>query len=612
MKYVEQHLTKHQLFHAPHKWFLAFLSSPLHVAERHYQQKYHLTFRHAKKLFFFDLLLLASIVALIGSTIFWFHYDPTVTSLVRLELTSNQDRIQSGEPNSYRLHITNNSDVTLVNPRVALNLPAGFVINSSTLPETFHIEDHVIHITDIVPGGSTAFTVDGIIYAIPNEEDHITATLSYTQPGRTEEEIKIVRIVQNLPDSALSIQATLPSTIIANTPVPIAIIIEHKGSTAIPALSLPLFLGSGMTLSNVTSTLGVIDNNTLTIPLLPPNTPVTIRGEVTITVSDDITAVPLRITPSILVNNTTIPQNSFEQIVQVVHPAIQIAARVGDTALSPGKQTILTLDITNTGDQAFEALELQLPLDEHINMTAFRQENIGSYRGNTFVMTENHSAALANLAPGSSQTIQIVLPLRTVLRGNNLRLSFSPTISAVVSGIAEQRRIQKTATSNAVMVGTHLSIMATSRYYTNEGDQLGRGPLPPQVGKETKYWAIIRIQNTTSRVRDMVLTTRLPNTVVWTDRHSVSHGTPLQYTATNRYIRWDLREILPGQTVSANIELAITPTEADRGKVLPLLLPIQVEGFDTFIETQIVQEHSGIDTSLAEDVIGQKKGISVQ
>ena len=55
MKFFEEHLTIHHFFHAPHKWFLALLISPIHAAEMHYKRNYHLRFAHARKLFLFDI-----------------------------------------------------------------------------------------------------------------------------------------------------------------------------------------------------------------------------------------------------------------------------------------------------------------------------------------------------------------------------------------------------------------------------------------------------------------------------------------------------------------------------------------------------------------------------
>src|SRR3989339_270956 len=97
MKFVEEHLTTHHLFHKPHRWFLAFLLSPFHAAAKHYANRYHLRYVHAKKVFTFDLLLLFSTLILIGATLFLYTYDPSVTSFVSLTITpSTHD--EAGQP----------------------------------------------------------------------------------------------------------------------------------------------------------------------------------------------------------------------------------------------------------------------------------------------------------------------------------------------------------------------------------------------------------------------------------------------------------------------------------------------------------------------------------
>ena len=86
MLFVTQHLTRHHFFHAPHKWFLALLISPIHFAEIHYKKKYHLNFKHAKKLFAFDMILLSSIIVLIIATSFWFFYNPNIVDQINLSI----------------------------------------------------------------------------------------------------------------------------------------------------------------------------------------------------------------------------------------------------------------------------------------------------------------------------------------------------------------------------------------------------------------------------------------------------------------------------------------------------------------------------------------------
>ena len=58
----------------------------------------------------------------------------------------------------------------------------------------------------------------------------------------------------------------------------------------------------------------------------------------------------------------------------------------------------------------------------------------------------------------------------------------------------------KTFTGDAaeLPVATEVAMQNSIRYYTEEGDQLGRGPLPPQVGETTKYWVFVQITNTTN------------------------------------------------------------------------------------------------------------------
>ena len=52
-----------------------------------YHHKYHLKFRHAKKLFIFDLCLLAVAAALLGLTIYFLVWRPSSTDKIDLSLS---------------------------------------------------------------------------------------------------------------------------------------------------------------------------------------------------------------------------------------------------------------------------------------------------------------------------------------------------------------------------------------------------------------------------------------------------------------------------------------------------------------------------------------------
>jgi len=87
-------------------------------------------------------------------------------------------------------------------------------------------------------------------------------------------------------------------------------------------------------------------------------------------------------------------------------------------------------------------------------------------------------------------------------------------------------------------ISTFLKIHAESRYYTEEGDQLGRGPLPPKVGQTTKYWINFFLTASPNAVKDAVIKAHLPAGVIWTGKTNVVEGEPLKFDPLSRTVTW--------------------------------------------------------------------------
>ncbi len=63
----------------------------------HYHKRYHGVYQHAKKLFAFDLALLAFAFLMLGSSIFFFFWKPGLTGLIDVSISLGNERIKSGD-----------------------------------------------------------------------------------------------------------------------------------------------------------------------------------------------------------------------------------------------------------------------------------------------------------------------------------------------------------------------------------------------------------------------------------------------------------------------------------------------------------------------------------
>ncbi len=612
MKFVEQHLTRHHLFRKPHKWFLAFLASPVHAAEVHYKRKYHLTFAHAKKLFLFDMTLLLSTIFLVIASVLWYTYDPTVLELVSVSIDTSEERIQSGDYATYTFSYANQSDITLTNAAMAIQLPEGFELdtNASAAPS----EGNTFSLADVIPGAEGALTLAGWFYDVPNVENTIVATLSYTQDGSERTEVKARQALTTLRGSVLDTALEVNNTMVGSGTTPITITLTNTGERPLNNVQLPLQRTGELAVLNPTVSKGTAEA-AWNVGNIDPDETVTLSATLQSRIPKNKQAITLLLTPTIEVNNTTISQQTLSTNFDVAHPAISIESQwQNDIAgVPPGTAVPLDITVANTGDTLLTDLRIDVPLPEGIiSRGAVLRENTGTIHNGNLRITSSHNAALSTLAPQDAVTLTVALPILVSPRGTDVQLSVRPQVTASVPAVPQATFTDAADPSPAVKIGSRISLSASARYYSNEGDQLGRGPLPPQVGKETKYWAVIALSNASSQVQDVQLSARLPDGVVWTGKTSVSHGAGVQYTDATRSMNWRLNTLAPYQTIGIYAELSVTPTAAQRGTTPLLLENIQASATDSFIGIPLSRSQATVDASLTEDTIGQAKGTQVR
>lgn len=618
MKWVEKYLTTHHFFHAPHKWFWAVLLSPIHAGEVHYKQRYHLTFAHAKKLFFFDMLLFLSMGILIAGSIIWSVYDPTVLDNISLNMSASTDRIKAGQHVEYTITYANNSEKTLFDPVVALRLPEGFVIDSVEPAALFNTETRSLTLSTLHPNSNGTISIRGWFYGTPDGDERIVATLSYRAEDRSVREQKHVSILATLRGSLVTATLDLPDTIVSQGSVPFTLTIMNSEESPVRSLSIPLSFSDSITLEGTpTVSAGTIDKGTWSIILKdsdPVFTKATLTGMLRTSVAKNISKKDVSITPTVTVGGKTFAQTPAKRTVNIIHPSLDatVSWKEHTRTIDPGETLSATLVIKNTGDTALSNINIRMPLHGVVDIDRMKKENKGTADKDAFIISHTKHANLLSLPPGAETTLELIIPIKKIITsGEQIVFSLSPAISASVPSVPEAIYQTRTA-SEPIKIASALTLQAEIRYFTADGDQVGRGPLPPQVGKQTKYWGFIHLFNRTNSVDAVSLTTILAPGVTWTGKSSVSHGREAQYNAATRTITWTSPTLLPHSQAGLYLELAIIPNANQTGKTPVLITKISAEGIDSFTEHPLSASHPALDISVPRDKEARESGITVQ
>lgn len=605
MKFVKEHLTTHHFLHKPHRWFIAFLLSPIHALEIHYQRQYHLQFSHARKLFIFDMLLLASIFVIASAAAGWYWYDPTVEKniVLTLDLKNNdQDlgRVRSGEFIFLTAHYQNNSLVTLTNVSARLNLPPGFILHGVSGGD-FTSSTGSISLPEISPKDSREITVRGLFFGNPNQEYPTGVELVYRQKNNELYEVVTATALATARGSVLFGTLTAPETIFANSAWESQLVLTNTNNRDLNNIIVRIPSSDELSYQIKTVGLGLIEGaekNIWSLPRLGPGQTATTTLSVQAKVPANRTDITQKITPILLINGREFPQEPISVQSNVAHPGLDISAVWNVTKLKPGEILGGTLKIKNSGSVDLKNIKITIPFPTGIvNQTLAKEKN--------------PFPIIGSLAKNETREIPLLIPIVNYPSGpTDLKLLLSPKVTATISGITQEF---STKTDLPIInIGTSLRLIPDAHYYSAEGDQIGRGPLPPKVGKETKYWALITVQNGTSELGNVTLSAQLPTNVAWTGKTSVSRGREPIYNPNNRTFAWQINGLDAHDNAQINVELALTPTEAERNTTPLLLTNLRASGQDTFIEGPINAGPFSLDSSLKSDDFAQEKGVRVQ
>lgn len=616
MKFVEQHLTKHHFFHTPHKWFLAALISPIHACEMHYKYRYHMQFAHARKLFLFDLSLIGTLITIGISALLWSFYNPTVTNLVYVTVTPSQGRILSGEYVTYTIRYQNKSEKRLSHSMLSLELPEGFGLDKTEPHEKYDKQTHSFDLGTIDIKGEGSVSIGGLLYGNPREEEHIRASLTYRQDGATRTETKVSPHMIFLRGSVLEMGVDIADQVIENAQIPVTITLRNNGEEELHNVSFDLHqfdvIGK---VDQVSVTKGEIQGSVWSIEDFAKNSTAELTGTLVISsqLSEDVYV--LELAPAIVVKGNTVPQTTVKKDIHIARPDADMSASWDKeiNALKPGETGRLSVSIKNSGTIGLEHGVIEIPLSGSIiNLAEATRENLGTISKNTLIITYAKHAGLESIPVGESRTVTVLLPIaRTSDGGVDSVLRPAVRFKASAVGVPEAT-VDRTASAASLKVGTQVVLTGEVRYYTAEGDQLGRGPLPPQVGKETKYAVLYSLRNTTSNVTGGVFTAKLPNYVTWTGKTSVTQGSAPTYNQASHTVTWSVGTVPSHATAGIFFEISLTPTASQRGLSPAMVTGASFSGYDTYLGYTLSRDLGALDSSLSTDLLGKAKGSKVE
>ena len=232
--------------------------------------------------------------------------------------------------------------------------------------------------------------------------------------------------------------------------------------------------------------------------------------------------------------------------------------------------------------------------------------------GASVALHSNSSSARAIISPGavSSTGAFQILPLN---RGTN-DLTISTQVSASSSAL-QVTPIDDSSAGGILGVRAEarqtptFPFRAEARYYSESGDQLGIGPLPPQVGQQTSYWIVWTVGPTETDLSQLTLKTTLPQEVTATGKYA--SGIQGSFVTDGSHVSWTIPSLpaTGGSEATFAFEVALKPSVIDRGHSVRLVNSSTASAVETNTNAAVEALAASDTTDLPSDQKAKGEGM---
>ncbi|MDP3985458.1 MAG: hypothetical protein Q8P82_01720 [bacterium] len=550
--------------------------------ERHYRPKY----RHAKILFGIDLALVAVLLGLIGLAFWTFFLRTTLSDAVAVTTTIDQSELVSGSRVVFTVTYENKSRETLTDVSLKTNFPPYFEIIDS-FPE-LNERTSTVFLDTLPPKSHGQMKISGIFWGDVGSISSLYYALAFRANEGKRPWVSFGRNDFLVTRSTLAVAIEAPDRIVNGQTIPLVVTYRNNSIRPIPVAGFHFDFPEAFRL--ISSDPKLTDNAWYGTDLAPNDEGrIALQGRV----DTDDTSINFDVRTIIKIGL----QPFFQGTTSIDRPLIPQPLAL-ELSIERDDNLLLDREIT-----AYISYENRGPV-------TLKNVSLGiSSEGAFALKTPPAPVVIPEIAPGArgSVTVTIRIPATPAFTPGapfTSSVSFRPFARyAIEDGVpirAESQGIEQ-----VVRVPTPLSISTYARYWTSQGDQIGRGSLPPVAGETTKYWIFWQIPSTFTELEKVTVTTTLPAGVEWTGKSSVTEGNALHWDAERRTVTWYIDRLDPtigtGKTLLGSFEVGFTPSFDQVGTQPLLIRETFITAHDLFVDTDSSGSAPAINTSLPLD-----------
>lgn len=563
-----------------------------------FEKRYAGKYQFARTVYLTDLALIGTILTLFVLALFMLLVpQKQFRDDILLTATIAPKEVVSGGSSTLVITYQNNTTDTLNDPRLTLSYPKHFFLQSIS-HNGQNIGTGAIVLKPIPENGTGTIHIKGVLFGDVGGEQAFKTTLSFAHGAEVKtNDQKTVEHVFSPTRSTLALDLTLPERAISSQPFSGIIAYKNTGSTDIREVRIQPEWPEGFTFRDASTQ---IRNGAFVLTNVKAGT----EGQIafTGTLKNIPSDLPFVFHPSFVFQDDVYKQETLTRLVPVLPAQIELSAPITDTSFTPGTKSDVRVHYKHIG---------QSPLQNvRINLTS---------RDAFLKTTETKEVVLATLNPGDegdatfTVSVQENVETRLLTAYEQLKLRTKATVTYALASDPEAT-LSTTSAESITPLTTPLVFESFGRFTSPEGDQLGRGALPPRVGQKTSYWIFWNIDGTTNPLQNVQITGKLPKNVRATGKQTSSESRGVTIDMETRTVSWNPGTVSPtrnplSQVFSAAFEVEIIPETAQIGSNAPLLTNIFFSGTDTFTGAALTRSLPNVTTNLPNDRLAKNKGL---
>lgn len=541
----------------------------------HYKSRYH---ERAHLVYLFDAILVSAALSLLalGSYFAWFYHP--LRDDFRLGVATVGEMV-GGQEGEISVFVENVGKENLRNAVLAVHLPASFLAADG------QVGTRLIEIGLLPEGASAQYRFRGTPLGAPRSARVVAHFTAEGDAGRHDEKLvgSDLRWEKNLVEARFE----APSAVVPGQTARFRLIVKNGAAFPIGSASVQVSWPEGFRLMGATPP---VYGGAARIGTLEPGAEAAVDVAGRFTSLSDLQSLKAELVGTVDGRAFTLAEARSE--IQSLDAGLELSAAFAESApayAAPGEEVPVVVRYRNEGTETLKDARLDIAKDARV-IAAVRWEE---------------SAVIGDLAPGAegrrTAFVRVLDPVSRYVTDPTLRVTPTARFSLGKPGLED---VDATGAGVERKVSGDATLRTAARYFTSEGDQIGRGPLPPRVGATTRYWIFASVATGATRLDGATLSFDLPSGAAWTGRASVTAGDELALFGDR--LVWRLGTVAAHASVlheapSVSFEVALTPTASQVGTSPSLLASAAFTATDAWTGAELAETSPGLTTLLPGD-----------